>query len=225
MVILTIAVLMGFAVLLAWPSESAQRLHELNLPKDSASSASLMSALSSRFKREQHSAQVIDALASLEAELQSGQAPSAALVRAAGLPPAWPSALSAIRIGGDVAAALRNDASAAPVLGQLAACWEVAADTGSGLCQSVAVLAESARTQEELQGSLNAELAGPRATTRVLTLLPVLGILLGVAMGADPVGWLLGSPLGLLCAAGGLLLSVAGGLWSRAIVRRVERQW
>ena len=166
----------------------------------------------------------IDALSSLEAELQSGQPPSAALMRAAGEPAAWPSALAALRIGGDVAAALRADAHEAPVLGQLAACWEVASHTGSGLSQSVAVLAESARTKDELEGMLNAELAGPRATTRVLMLLPAFGVLLGIGLGADPLGWLSGNPFGLLCAACGLLLTGLGGLWSRLLVRKVERQ-
>ncbi|MDO8731351.1 MAG: type II secretion system F family protein [Actinomycetota bacterium] len=225
---LTIGVLVMFAVLLAWPSESIHRLHQLSLPRDSSSSAPLVQALQSRFsqsrQRAAQSHRVIDALASLEAELQSGQAPAVALSRSAGVPPAWPTALAALRIGGDVATALHIDAEVQPVLGHLAACWEVAAHTGSGLSQAVAMLAESARTREELEATLNAELASPRATMRVLSLLPVVGIFMGISLGADPMGWLLGNPIGLMCATGGLLLTASGWLWSRQLVRAVERQ-
>lgn len=225
---LTSAVLMAFAVLLAWPSEGIHRLHQLQLPRDTASPQGLLSALRSRLSHRrlqgERSHQVIDAFSSLEAELQSGQAPAVALVRAAGVPPAWPSALAAVRIGGDVSAGLRADAQAQPILGQLAACWEVAAHTGSGLAQSVAMLAESARTREELEATLNAELAGPRATARVLAMLPIVGILLGVSLGADPVAWLTGSAVGRLCAFGGLAFTIAGWSWANLFVRKVERQ-
>ena len=225
---LTIAILLAFVVLLAWPAEGIHRLQQLKLPRDAGSTAPLVRSLRSRFSRArlraEQSNRVIEALASLEAELQSGLAPAVALARSAGVPPAWPTALAALRIGGDVAVALQADARDQPVLGQLAACWEVAAHTGSGLSQSVAMLAESARTREELEAALNAELASPRATVRVLSMLPVLGILLGISLGADPLGWLLGSPAGLACAAMGVLLTTAGTLWARQIVRAVERQ-
>ena len=222
---LTIAVLIVLSVLLLWPAEGVHRLQRLRLPGGATPQASPITLLRSRrSQRRLRSVRAIDALSSLEAELQSGQPPSAALMRAAGEPAAWPSALAALRIGGDVAAALRADAHETPVLGQLAACWEVASHTGSGLSQSVAVLAESARTKDELEGMLNAELAGPRATTRVLMLLPAFGVLLGIGLGADPLGWLSGNPFGLLCAACGLLLTGLGGLWSRLLVRKVERQ-
>ena len=220
----TVAILVISAVLLALPSDGVGRLHRLRLPTDSTSARLSMQSLRLRSSGRIDLARTLDALASLEAELQSGQAPSAALVRAAGVPAMWPSALAALAIGGDVTEALRADARDSPVLGQLAACWEVASHTGSGLGQAVAMLAESTRTRDELAATLNAELAGPRATTRVLVLLPVLGMLLGFGLGADPLGWLLGSSIGLMCATGGVLLTAAGWLWSRQLVRRVEGQ-
>ncbi len=226
MFVLTIAVLVALSVVLIWPSQGIRRLHLLGLPRDpGAGGASLPTIRSRRVVNQEQAAVVIDALGSLEAELHAGQAPAAALARAAGQPPAWPMAVAALRVGADVASALRADAVTSPLLGQLAACWDVASHSGSGLGQSVAILAESARTREELEATLNAELAGPRATARVLVLLPAIGLLLGMGLGADPLGWLLGNPIGLLCGAGGLLLTVAGSAWSRHIVRKVERQW
>ena len=128
---LTIVVLVVSCVLLLWPVEEVHRLQRLQLPGRVMPAAAIISAWrAGRAVRRLTTVRVIDALSSLEAELQSGQAPSAALVRAAGAPPAWPSALTAVRIGGDVAAALRADAREAPVLTQLAACWEVASHQG-----------------------------------------------------------------------------------------------
>ena len=68
------------------------------------------------------------------------------------------------------------------------------------------------------------QLAGPRATARTLATLPLIGLLLGVLMGADPIGWLLGSALGLGCLAGGAVLTGLGILWTSRIAAGVERQ-
>jgi tight adherence protein B len=56
----------------------------------------------------------------------------------------------------------------------------------------------------------------------MLALLPALGLLLGIAVGGDPVGWLLGTPLGLACMVLGLLLVAAGLTWASRIVARTE---
>jgi len=224
---LIVSGLVTCACLLAWPAERLHRLSRLGLrPADSTAGvlASLRSLADSAKARQESAQRTIDALVSLEAELRSGRSPSSALRAAAGLPPVWPTALAALSLGGDVGQALRADAREQPMLAQLAACWEVAAHSGSGLAQAVAVLAHSCRAGEEVRASLNAELAAPRATARVLTCLPALGLLLGMSMGSDPVGWLAGSAIGLMCAAAGVGLMVAGWLWSRRIVRAVERE-
>lgn len=57
----------------------------------------------------------------------------------------------------------------------------------------------------------------------MLALLPVLGIVLGLAVGGDPIGWLLGTPLGWACLGLGLLLIAAGLAWASRIVARTER--
>lgn len=66
-------------------------------------------------------------------------------------------------------------------------------------------------------------LAGPAATARLLVWLPAASLILGAAMGADPVGAVLaGGPAALsLVAGGGFLL--LGRWWIRALVRTAER--
>lgn len=166
---------------------------------------------------------VLHALRSLVSELEAGQPPTTALVRAAGEPSAWPHAERAARWGGDVAAAWELDARRAPVLGQVAACWRVGA-RGSGLAASLRTMGESARAAEDVRVEMEGQLAGPRATARMLAGLPVLGIGLGVLLGADPLAWLLGTPPGVACLVAGVALTAVGTWWTGRIAASVERR-
>jgi len=177
----------------------------------------------SRRRRAAQRMHVVRALATLAAELEAGQPPREALRRAAGDPPAWPRALACLRLDGDVAEALEADADGRPVLAHLAACWRVAADAGTGLAPAVVRLAESARTAEDARVDLEGQLAGPRATARLLALLPAVGISFGFLLGSDPLGWLLTQPLGRICLAVGAVLTAAGAWWTGRIAASVER--
>ncbi len=166
---------------------------------------------------------MIQALGALAAELEVGQSPRAALGRVGGEPSVWPSAAGAARAGGDVAAALAVDAGRDPVLAHLSACWQVGAESGSGLAASVTRLAATARAAEDVRVDLEGQLAGPRATARLLALLPALGIGFGIMLGSDPLAWLLFTVPGRACLLAGVLLTAAGTWWTGRIARRVER--
>jgi tight adherence protein B len=168
-----------------------------------------------------------EALAEVVADVRAGQPPARALERALcdrELAPA-PRTLAAVRWGGDVAAALHDDsrASAQPILAAASACWSVAAVQGAGLADALDRLVAQDRRAEEVRRQLDAHLAAPRATARMLALLPALGLGLGLAVGGDPIGWLLGTPLGWACLILGLLLIGAGLAWAGRIVARTER--
>lgn len=115
---------------------------------------------------------IAELLAALAAELSAGQPTHVALVQAsAGLDPQpCPTALSAVRVGGDVVAALLSDARApgADALRGLAACWAVAEHSGAGLAGAVARLAEGLRTTRQARAQLAAEVAAARSSARVL---------------------------------------------------------
>lgn len=172
------------------------------------------------FRAEQRSA-AIAALGALAAELRAGQPASTALERAG--TGHWPQAVAASRLGGDVGEALRADARQVPTLLGLAACWTVAAQAGSGLADAITRLADAARVEEDVRVQLEAQLAGPRATARMLGLLPVIGLLIGASLGADPIAWLTRTPAGLLCLAAGVALTALGMAWTGSIARHVER--
>lgn len=177
-------------------------------------------------RRELARRQEAQALTALVAELRSGQPPESALVHAAGTPPAWPSAVRAATTGSDVAQALRRDAlqsgSGAPAA--LAVCWQAAVLHGAALSEAVSRIAMGARSEQEARATLAAELAGPRATARVLALLPVIGIALGMLMGGAPLSWLIGTRPGWACAALGIALTCLGAWWTSRIAARVESE-
>lgn len=106
------------------------------------------------------------------------------------------------------------------VLRALAACWTVCARSGAGLAAAVDRLEEGLRAEQAQRRALDAELAGPRATAALLAVLPLVGLLLAAALGADPLRVLLHTPLGLLCLVTGLALDAAGVLWTRRLAAR-----
>lgn len=75
------------------------------------------------------------------------------------------------------------------------------------------LLAELAAADEQ-----DVALAAPRTTATVLSCLPLAGIALGAAVGADVIGTLLGSSVGRLCLIGGLGLWWAGRRWITRLV-------
>lgn len=183
--------------------------------------------LLSRQRRSRQRVALREALAEVVADVRAGQPPGRALQRALDDRDAAlaPRSLAAARWGGDVAEALRDDArmGAHSILASAAACWTVAAAQGAGLADALERLVAQDRRGEEVRRQLDAHLAAPRATARMLALLPLLGIALGVAIGGDPLGWLLVTGLGRACLGVGLLLIFAGLAWASRIVARTER--
>ncbi|MGW0419467.1 type II secretion system F family protein [Streptomyces sp. NPDC003015] len=132
--------------------------------------------------------------------------------------------LAAARFGGDVPGALAAAArrpGAEGLLG-LAACWRVAVDQGAGLAAGLDRLEGALRAERDQRADLRAQLAGARSTAWMLAGLPVLGLSLGAALGADPLRVLLHTGTGLGCLLVGGLLEGVGMWWATRIVRGAE---
>lgn len=162
------------------------------------------------------------------AELRAGLQPVQALLVAAGttggLGEAEGRVVAAARFGGDVPRALRwaaREPGADGLVG-VAACWRVAVDGGAGLAAGLDRLEAALRAEREQREALRAQLAGAWSTVVVLALLPVLGLALGAALGAEPLRVLLHTPAGLGCLAVGGVLEAAGLWWAARIVRKGE---
>lgn len=93
---------------------------------------------------------------------------------------------------------------------------------GAPLATSLERAAEHVEERIDALLGRQSALAAPRATGRILSWLPLLGLGLGVLMGSDPVGVLTGSILGALTGLFGLGLAFAGRRWTAALVHRAE---
>lgn len=93
---------------------------------------------------------------------------------------------------------------------------------GAPLATSLERAAEHAEERIDALLGRQSALAAPRATGRILSWLPLLGLGLGALMGSDPVGVLTGSVLGALTGLLGLGLAFAGRRWTAALVHRAE---
>ncbi|WP_328318823.1 type II secretion system F family protein [Streptomyces sp. NBC_00388] len=171
---------------------------------------------------------VIVLCGAVAAELRAGKQPGEALLAAGrgsgALGTAEAAVRAAARFGGDVPEALRRAAQEPGAGGLLgaAACWRVSVDGGAGLAAGLEGLEGSLRAERDQRAGLRAELAGARATVLILALLPAGGLLLGTALGADPLWTLLHTPAGLCCLLAGGALEGAGFFWAGRIVRAGE---
>ncbi|WBQ04913.1 type II secretion system F family protein [Kribbella sp. CA-293567] len=159
---------------------------------------------------------VIEACDVLAAELGAGRPPAAALEGAATVCPDLEVASAAAKLGGDVPALL--DLLAEPPgnegLRALSAAWRVADESGAAFAQITERLANSLRADEMIRRQITAGIAAPRATARLLAVLPAFGTALGYALGADPLTFLTQTPPGWLCLALGLALITVGLHWT-----------
>ena len=101
---------------------------------------------------------------------------------------------------------------------ELAACCDVAEASGCPLADVLTRFAAQLEAEDDADAARQTALAGPKATVRLLTWLPLMGLGLGTALGVDPFAMLLGTPLGLAALAGGIVLTVAGRIWSSRLV-------
>ena len=102
----------------------------------------------------------------------------------------------------------------------VAAAWEVAIETGAPLAGCLHELARSQRALGQAQRDIDAALAGPRSTSRLVMVLPVVGLLFGLMLGFDTIGTLVGTVPGAVCLTGAALLMLLAWRWSASMVRR-----
>lgn len=171
--------------------------------------------------------QLADSLRRITDELRAGSHATAALsgVDADGpraqeiLAPA----AAAAHLGDDVPAALRRAVGQRPGVAadveRVADAWALAERHGIPLADLLTGAQEDIRWGLRFGNTVRAQLAGPRATATVLTVLPAVGLGLGQLLGADPVAVLRGGVLGQLLLVIGVALAAAGSAWTDRILR------
>lgn len=173
------------------------------------------------------------AVTAVAAELRAGRAPGDAWRAVLGVP-VLPGGVPA---SGDVVAAVvrgaggrrlgargspRPDAELLRRVHAVLAAGRLAVEVGAPLAPVLDASARTLAADSDAETALRAALAGPRQTTTLLTVLPVLAVLLGSLLGADPLGVLLGGGPGTLAGAAGIVLTSAGRAWVGRMVARAR---
>lgn len=128
------------------------------------------------------------------------------------------------RLGADVAAGLRAAArsSALPThWDRLAVCWQLASDHGLAIATLMRTAQRDIAERQRFSARVTSGMAGARATAAILAGLPLLGVLLGQLIGAQPLGFLLSGHTGGWLLVVGVTLACVGLLWSDRITGRV----
>jgi tight adherence protein B len=130
----------------------------------------------------------------------------------------------AARAGDNVADAIADATTALPTqLGDawraLAAAWDVATRAGAPLSGCLRDLAAAFRELGQLHRDLTVALTGPRATARLVMVLPVVALLFGSLMGFDTLRTLFLTGPGVVCLVAGSALMLAAARWNRRLVR------
>jgi tight adherence protein B len=105
----------------------------------------------------------------------------------------------------------------------VAACWHLADESGVGLADALDRLAVALRHEGEIATEIHGQLSSVRATATVLATLPVVALAMGNLLGAHPFSFLVQSPIGWSCLAGGASLVIVGWAWLNRQVDDVSR--
>ncbi len=117
----------------------------------------------------------------------------------------------------------RKQARLAGLWTDLAACLEVSERCGAPLGAILARYAVQLEARLDGEAARDTALAGPKATVRILTWLPVFGLGLGFVMGMNPLAVLLGTPAGWAFLLAGTALMFVGRWWSGKLVAAASR--
>ncbi len=173
-------------------------------------------------------AEVVSELATLT---RGGLMPSAAWAAAASglgddpVGQALRAAAAAGAQGHPVSAALRRRpatglrAGELRALAALASTWQVQEATGAPVADLLARTAAALRADADAELARRSAMAAPAATARVLVALPLLGLALGMAVGADPLHVMVSTRAGQVSAVTGVVAAVTGWWWTRALLR------
>ena len=166
--------------------------------------------------------EVTRACAALAAQLRVGQVPSEALAAAAANCAVLRPAKEAQDLSGDVTRVWRSQGRQPGYAGliDLARAWQVSNRSGAPMSTVLDQVADGLAADQSLRAVVAGELSAPRATGKVMAVLPGCGVGLGYLLGGEPVGWLLSGPLGWGCLLGGVVLACLGVLWIEVLADR-----
>ncbi len=134
-------------------------------------------------------------------------------------------ALAQVHTGGTLQQGLAAHAAANPgnrrLWTRLAWCLAICEESGAALAELLDTLAEDAETAADMHRALHSALAGPRATSRLLTILPGIGLGLGQLLGINPLVVLTTHPAGRIALVAGVCLWLGNRFWCGRMLRAI----
>jgi tight adherence protein B len=232
-----VALLLGVAAALLWPRARCRTFGaDLTAPGPGVGRSSLVDRsrqrLSSRRRRaetERAAAEAGEMLDALAPALRAGLPPVAALRLVTSTSPYGRLALRELEEAAARGEPLgptwsaHAEAVESDDLRFVAAAWTLCDTLGSPIAPMVSTISEMVRRRRAVRQRIATALAGPQATMRVLTALPLTGPLLALAVGVPPAD-LYAQPSAAVSLATGLLLLVIGRAWTSRMVRAVSAE-
>jgi tight adherence protein B len=166
-----------------------------------------------------------EALTALGAELRGGRSLDEATRAAVGVcadEGSGQALARAVRSPDDGGAEVPTD-ELGQALGRVAAAARLSARTGCSLAAVVGAVEDDLRARARQRLELRSATAGSRASAALLAGLPVLGLVMGSGVGADPWQVLTTTATGQVLLVAGVGLEVAGLAWSARLVSRAVR--
>jgi tight adherence protein B len=168
---------------------------------------------------------LVEALGVLAAELRAGRPLDEATATAVDScpDPATAGALGPVLRLGEPPRGPADDEPARALV-RVAAAVRLSSHTGCSLAGVVMAVEDDLRARLHAGQELRSAVAGPRASAAVLAGLPVLGLLMGSGVGADPWRVLTTTGTGTVLLVVGVALELTGVAWSARLVRRAVQR-
>ena len=100
--------------------------------------------------------------------------------------------------------------------------WALTEQHGAPLVDVLDVVVGALRDAARTDAAVQTALAAPRATARLLGVLPLGGLVLGELVGVHPLAVLLGTGPGRVVGCAGLACTAVGRIWMRRLVAGVS---
>jgi len=101
----------------------------------------------------------------------------------------------------------------------VAAAWEIASTVGAPLADALRGMAHALRDAQETLDDVRVAMAEPTHTARLMSVLPLLGVVIAMGLGFDVIGVLLSPGAGLACLIAGIAMILGGRLWTAVLIR------
>ena len=100
--------------------------------------------------------------------------------------------------------------------------WNLAQHSGGAVGPALNHLAEVIETQDRFARQIEISYSAPKATARLIMVLPLAALLIEQLLGLNPVRAIFNQPIGLLAAVSGILLLWLGQRWSKRLLTKAQ---